>query len=290
MKKLYTFILGIILLTSYSYSVEYELFTAGEGNKFLQENYNLKDWEVFQIISNWYPNDSTIIFDFVYGRSSLWIYTYRESITKNQPKSWTFLLRKINGEFMPLDFGVEDDDFVVEYEKLPQNWIDSDMLPMAVQANSTLGQMLMENFDNVKEFNVLLTPKYVTEDNYPDGMWWLTLDINGMEEPAYCIFEATTLEKVECYEPQINSVSDLSSNTILCYPNPAKDYIDVKLLSTNDVGNNNLVKIYNYSGECVISENTISLNTSQRIDISSLPEGIYFIKIGHLIKPFVIKR
>lgn len=290
MKKLYSFLLGFILLTSYSYAVEYDLFTAGEGNKFLQENYNLKGWEIFQIMSNWYPGDSSIVFDFVNGESSYWFYTYRVAGNNNELKSWSFLLTKINGQFSPLDFGVEDDEFLVDYERLPQNWIDSDMLPMAVQANSNLAQFLMENFENVKEFNVLLTPKYVTEENYPKGMWWLTVEINNVDETAYCIFNATTLEIVECFVPDVKSVNEIGSNTLYCYPNPANEYIEVQIPANTEFGSNNQIKVYNNMGECMIHERLKSLDSPQRINLNLLPEGVYYLKFGHFIKPFIIKR
>lgn len=286
MKKLYSFLLGIVLITSYSYSIEYELFTAGEGQKFLQENYNLTDWELFQAMSSWYPGDTTIIFDFVNGTSSYWFYTFRPAGNDNMLKSWSFLLTKINGQYSPLDFGVEDDEFLVDYERLPQNWLDSDLLPMAVQANSNLGQFLMEHFQKIKEFTVLLTPKYVTEETYPKGMWWLNLEIEDLNETAYCIFEATALEMVECFVPDVNSTKDFHKNTIISYPNPASDYIDIVLPN----GNLNKIKIYNSNGDCVIVENPTNSSTTQRIYISNMPNGIYYLKIGQSIKPFVIKR
>lgn len=285
MNKLFTTLLAIILIVSKSYSIEYNVFTAGEGSKFLEQNFNLKGWELFQANTSWYPGDSTIIFDFANGKSSYWFYTYRVATNNNDIKSWTFLLTKMNDQFSPLDFGVEDDDFIIDYGRLPQNWLDSDMLPMAVQANSTLGQYLMAHFDKIVEFNVMLTPKYITEETYPNAMWWLSLDVEDIDEAAFCIFDALTLDKVECFVPDVNTINETKRQTLICYPNPAKDYIEIKEYPSDAD-----IKLYNSNGECVISVGKIVDLPHYRINISNLPNGVYYIKSGHIVKPFVIQR
>lgn len=285
MKKLYTFFLAIILIVSKSFSVEYSVFTAAEGSKFLEQNYNLNGWELFQANTSWYPGDTTIVFDFVNGKSSYWLYTYRVATNNNDNKIWTFLLTKINNQFSPLDFGVEDDDFIADYGRLPQKWIDTDMLPMAVQANSTLGQYLMAHFDKVVEFYVMLTPKHVTEENYPNAMWWLSLEVENINEPAYCIFDALTLEKVECFVPDVNSINETNRNYLICYPNPARDYIEIK-----EYPRGADIKLFNSNGECVISIGTIADLPHYRINTSNLPNGVYYIKSGHTVKPIIIQR
>lgn len=290
MHKLTTFILVLFLVLSKSYSDEYSLFTAAEGTQFLEQNFNLKGWELFQANTIWYPNDSTVIFDFVNGKASYWYYIYRKSIDNNNPQSWTFLLSKVNDQFTPLDLGIEDDDFLADFVKLPKDWIDSDMLPMAVQANSNLGFYLMENFDKVKEFNVLLTPRYITEEEYPDGMWWLTLELEGQKDIAYCIFNSSTLDVVDCSVPEINSISQILVSNITCYPNPANDFLMIKLPPQQGNSKFYEIKIYNSSGICVLSHIPNDFSNIEKIDISNLPSGNYYLKYGHIVKQFMIMR
>jgi hypothetical protein len=52
----------------------------------------------------------------------------------------------------------------------------------------------------------------------------------------------------------------------------------------------NLVKIYNTFGECVITVGTNNYLPLQRIDISHLPVGVYFIQIGNYSKKFMVVR
>ncbi len=68
-----------------------------------------------------------------------------------------------------------------------------------------------------------------------------------------------------------NSLSGLSVN-----PNPATDFINI----SSDIGNK--VEIYS-----VLGEKLIISNDKNRIDVSFLPTGIYFLKTGEKINKFV---
>jgi hypothetical protein len=85
-----------------------------------------------------------------------------------------------------------------------------------------------------------------------------------------------------------------SEEGISIIPNPASDYItvDVTFLRMQE----SEIKIYNIFGECVLSTpSSLRDATPQegnfKIDISSLPAGVYFVKRGN-DKPmkFVIVR
>lgn len=270
MKKVYTILIGLFFLTTYSYSVQYSVFTAGEGYKYLQQNYNLKGWELSQAFTSWYPNDTTVIFDFVNGKSSFWYYTLRNANNNNDIRIWSFLLTKIDDQFSPLDFGIEDDEFITDLARLPKDWLDSDLLPMAVQANSNFGQYLMANFDKIVEFSVSLTPKYLTEEALPTAMWTLALDIQNLTDQAYCIFDATTLELFECYVPDISSIIIENSKALNCYPNPANDKIHFDIDHNGYV----FVKVFNMEGNLVHSEIANSFNGFS-LNLSNLPNGNY---------------
>lgn len=84
---------------------------------------------------------------------------------------------------------------------------------------------------------------------------------------------------------KITSVEDnLSENNLTVYPSPASDYIDISNLT-----NSNEIQIRNIFGESVMSVANI-LTPTQRIDISSLPSGIYFIQYGKISRKFVVVR
>ena len=89
-----------------------------------------------------------------------------------------------------------------------------------------------------------------------------------------------------CYPSGIHEYSNLSGFEI--YPNPSSDFITVKVPSQHFY-----ISITNILGEIVLRDN--SLNQSKNIDVRSLPNGIYSVKIftndkKSGIKQLVIKR
>jgi CubicO group peptidase (beta-lactamase class C family) len=92
------------------------------------------------------------------------------------------------------------------------------------------------------------------------------------------------------------------SNNEISYitPNPASDYIEINLDNVILSEAKNPVKIYNTFGECVMTvgvELALPKNEwaqqsmpLQRIDISHLPAGLYFIQIGYYSEKFMVVR
>lgn len=71
-------------------------------------------------------------------------------------------------------------------------------------------------------------------------------------------------------------IIDLEKRTIKIYPNPTQNYLHIEL-STFHLGKE--INIYDNLGRNVRKEKAGNLN--QRIDLSSLPSGIYFLQIGN---------
>lgn len=73
----------------------------------------------------------------------------------------------------------------------------------------------------------------------------------------------------------VTSVGDKSTESFTLYPNPAKNYVQV---DTQDE-----VSIYDLTGQLV-------LKGKDRIDISSLSDGMYFVKVGNCCKKMVVSK
>ena len=71
----------------------------------------------------------------------------------------------------------------------------------------------------------------------------------------------------------VNGVEEATSNTLTVYPNPANDFINV----------DKTVKIYDLCGKLVIKG-------SGKIDVSTLPEGMYFVKSENDCSKLIINR
>jgi hypothetical protein len=82
----------------------------------------------------------------------------------------------------------------------------------------------------------------------------------------------------------ISDVQIEENNNFVIYPNPADDYI---YLSSSEKFIDN-IQIFDAMGICIIDNITMSSNFGNfKFDISKLPIGIYFIKIGNKFEKFV---
>jgi photosystem II stability/assembly factor-like uncharacterized protein len=77
------------------------------------------------------------------------------------------------------------------------------------------------------------------------------------------------------------------SSQFKIYPNPATEYITIQtseVLETSEVSG---VQIFNTFGECVMTVGAQLAVPLQRIDISHLPRGVYYLRIGNRTQMFV---
>lgn len=85
-------------------------------------------------------------------------------------------------------------------------------------------------------------------------------------------YAISDIEKI--YFESLNSISEINNNeNVFLYPNPAKDYIKIANLNGKTK-----VKIFSLDGKMLYS-NDYLLQSS--IDISSLKEGLYVIKVDN---------
>ncbi len=88
------------------------------------------------------------------------------------------------------------------------------------------------------------------------------------------------------------NVDEVLSPLLVLYPNPASEFIVVDIpesVSSTGKGQN-LLEIYSLDGTIVLLHSRTSGgtgSTSERIDISGLPAGVYCIKINALRGAFV---
>ena len=83
----------------------------------------------------------------------------------------------------------------------------------------------------------------------------------------------------------VNNFDVKSPNSII-YPNPAKDYIEIKPSEGWQPSEGSLIQIFSTFGETLLTVEQTSPSV-QKIDISKLFPGIYFIKIGNRLEKFV---
>lgn len=74
------------------------------------------------------------------------------------------------------------------------------------------------------------------------------------------------------------SIEQFTENNFIISPNPASDYIEIKFDNGSVSNAMNKIEIYNIFGVCVMTVYTKENVPIQRFDLSSLPNGTYFVK------------
>ncbi|MBS4000679.1 MAG: T9SS type A sorting domain-containing protein [Desulfobulbaceae bacterium] len=82
-----------------------------------------------------------------------------------------------------------------------------------------------------------------------------------------------------------------AGNGLSIFPNPATEYIEINA-TINPTVNRRVdegseIKIFNTLGECVMTVETIHELSLQRINVSHLPRGVYYLRIGSRTQMFV---
>ncbi len=120
------------------------------------------------------------------------------------------------------------------------------------------------------------------------GCWGLTDDVKypdrnyKMQAARDIIGSYTAIEETE-----------INNELNLIYPNPASDFIEISLKrcpTSSRCRTSEDICIFNSYGEKVLSEKAVPANSKQRISISNLPAGVYYMKIGNLVEKFIVVR
>ena len=137
---------------------------------------------------------------------------------------------------------------------------------MQIDVNNSYYRNSVESSNNygvIKTDSEMKTQQFVDLLNDGDGPFMM--DLNGYYNYGYPIL---SWYYYNFYSIDANNVN----NTIAIYPNPVSDYIYIEL-SDNSICT--AIEIYSLDGRLVKSQ-TNNLST---IDISSLPMGVYIVKI-----------
>jgi hypothetical protein len=101
----------------------------------------------------------------------------------------------------------------------------------------------------------------VFEKDFPSNSKTITWNVSGCLTGEKCTFAAISESE--------------KSPAFTVYPNPAADFINVKI--EKGYSKNGTIQVYDLMGELMIELNTLE-NNSQKIELKKLPAGEYFIK------------
>ncbi len=183
---------------------------------------------------------------------------------------------------------------LVSYTDSLKNSTGTDTINITItnRANETLTfssatfndlHVITNNFDSDKTlagaedytFSIFHSPGY-----YEDDSTKVFIKSNGGELKINVVFKDGIIQNID---------SEIQRDELVIYPNPAKNSLFIKSSSFFDVAE---ISIINLNGQVVLRENLFSIY--EGIDISSLRNGIYFVRIktgDHFVsRKVVVKR
>lgn len=150
--------------------------------------------------------------------------------------------------------------------------------------------MIMSNYDGIDQDRgfTFYVGSYVLKDslttNNSDGRDTLSvrfLNIKAINSKGESIAVGAIADELILsnltYDPNLVLIEDIASdadNSMLIYPNPSQDYIEVKL-NKKDSG---ALCIYNVKGQLLMRKN-LAHEIKTKIDISELPAGMHFLRL-----------
>lgn len=139
----------------------------------------------------------------------------------------------------------------------------------------------------------------VSSNTNPDGVHSFTSNIpvgvnisNYTKVFFYCVtfsqfWDFGTITPFTSANCSVLGTDDFTKNNFEVYPNPVSNELNIDLNSFSENGLS--AKIYNTLGSLVETKNTISIEKN-KVDVSQLNNGIYFIEINNKENERVIKR
>ena len=169
-----------------------------------------------------------------------------------------------------------------EQQYLTYNYLPNQNLELILKIDS-----IDFSKNNINQFKIRGNTLLANNLNNP-----IIIDNVSLKADEFCIEKipgALILEKICTYDLRKVKLIDEFNFEIL--PIPASDYIEVTYTSNNNEQSIIKYDIYNIYGENILCSsshfNNNSNNIKSKIDISTLPTGVYFIKIGDKFEKFV---
>jgi hypothetical protein len=131
--------------------------------------------------------------------------------------------------------------------------------------------------DLVYSKDSLTTTEHYVPDLEPQTLYYWRVRVWNEESIGSAIWS-----EVWTFETETSGVCD-ESEVIEIVPNPAGDFITITIKYSDC----STIQIYNTLGEMVLSESIHPMTASHRMNIESLPKGVYFVKIGGETAKFI---
>ncbi|MBX3044438.1 MAG: T9SS type A sorting domain-containing protein [Candidatus Kapabacteria bacterium] len=308
------FMILVLALSTQDLKANYEYFSAFEGidavkSKMLQDGFTdqklifIGAYET--IIGGLIPNEADN------GKLQNWYYTF---VCNNDSRLITLSVIKQDNQLITalVDDCPSDSkrkipffsDILTDFREIPSYLIDSDSITLEffdIVSKISTSQFNEEITTSI--WRIELASKENLEKEHlqsvldEDYLWDVELNtqdsqIMGSGTGAVRFFISAVTGETREFGFTVGVNDENFTDYFTIYPNPASDYITISIPEINPTVNRGVegeqeIKIFNTLGECVMSVWTGLDLSTQRIDISHLPTGVYFIRFGNKVEKFV---
>jgi hypothetical protein len=219
-------------------------------------------------------------FDMTTGKGDLWMYIFTNE-TRTDFRGYV-VFKPVLGGYIIEEFAAEeilDSGLPIELEQSLDDfaWQNSDKVAAAFRSSAAFSDFYALDPDVF--MIALFLNGGIPGIEYGDPMWGAIMEKDDMEQ--MCSAHGISLE-VQCLLEA--SVNNAIANNFMIYPNPASDYLTIEAIPSAA----SKVQIFNVLGvEIQNFTPSLSVGDKVRVNVSDLPTGTYFIKIGNRFVPFV---
>lgn len=216
--------------------------------------------------------------DFETGRANNWTFATRSKDTSDHDIHM-FIFLKPFGVITYQEQTNSDNDAQQSIPLLPTTWFGSSQLAEKFKNSPELNQYIqVKGSDIAYKYLVLMH----LDGNFPNGKSqanvWSISALVSENDMATCTYDAETGDNLGCVIDPPLSVNEVAQIALELFPNPTTNKLKVKEIPEGATK----YEIYNHLG-AIVSEGVIS----NEIDVSTLPAGSYFLKIGNTQKKFL---
>lgn len=283
MKYTLLFVIFLFSIINPVKSQDFDMITARDAyRELLKEIPDLDENNRIIRISGLKIPEVMLDLDFETGKANTWTFTLKSN-ENNSSTIYEYYIYSFAGEYN-FDIDQYESDSLNNLPALGNDWQNSDLFATKIKENIELTEFYQNNKDNLLEIGFELS----YNEEFETDTWMAA--IASLDLDYYlCYYKSSSLEILKCDNP--TSVESININSYNVYPNPTTDFITIQL-SNNAIqpfASSDDVQIFNSLGK-EIKDFTpaLSINVEGvRIDVSHLPVGVYFVKIGGAVEKFV---
>lgn len=283
------------------------LFTGSVSGIYSSKNFDI-NWEKVKSFGFWNYIESIVIID-----NTILVGFYSNiSVSHDFGETWNFVYEDFEG--MTYFLSIIGNKTFIRYAAIRWGYNSRDVVGISYDNGKTFDlDYKRDNVPYIYNGNPNIKFEYVDDKTIisDDGDNWYDVEA-GLASPARFIIAKDDYLIVQTmdgdlYRIEIEKLKQLTHVEIqaiqpkpLIHPNPASEYIEIFCGSIGACSNENniwaspnasLIMIYNTLGQCVVTTSafpsTGSGSDMMRIDISHLPNGVYYLRIGNQTQMFV---